>query len=126
MIDSGASFHFIFHREWFHEYEKYYGGDFFLSDERKARIIGHKNVKLKLQGGKIPSVPHIPTLAKKLISINNMDDASVKNMFKKYICKMVRGARVLMQGVHIGTIYRLLGSIVIEECNIFLVLESGA
>jgi len=36
LIDSGASFHFTPHREWFYEYEKYDGGDFFLGDDRKG------------------------------------------------------------------------------------------
>ena len=47
LIDSGASFHFTPHREWFCEYEKYDGGDVFLGDDRKARIVGHGKVKLK-------------------------------------------------------------------------------
>ena len=65
LIDSGASFHFTPHREWFCEYEKY-DGDVFLGDDRKAKIIGRGKVKLKLQGGrirKLPSVLHIPALA---------------------------------------------------------------
>eukprot|EP00253_Pinus_taeda_P008291 PITA_08291 len=45
LIDSGASFHFTSHREWFCEYEKYDGGDVFLGDDRKARIIGRGKVK---------------------------------------------------------------------------------
>ena len=53
LIDSGASFHFTPHREWFCEYEKYDGGDVFLGDDRKARIIGRGKVKLKLQGGRV-------------------------------------------------------------------------
>ena len=44
----GASFHFTPHREWFYEYEKYDGGDVFLRDDRKARIVGCGKVKLKL------------------------------------------------------------------------------
>ena len=50
LIDTGASFHFTSHREWFCEYEKYAGGDFLLRDDRKARIIRHGKSKLKLQG----------------------------------------------------------------------------
>ena len=46
-IDLGASFHFIPHREWLYEYEKHDGGDVFLGDDRKARIIGRGKVKLK-------------------------------------------------------------------------------
>ena len=63
LIDSGASFHFTPHREWFCEYEKYDGGDVFLGDDRKAKIIESGKVKLKLQGGRIrtlPGVLHIP------------------------------------------------------------------
>ena len=48
LIESGASFHFTPHREWFCEYEKYDGGDVFLGDDRKARIVKCKKFKLKL------------------------------------------------------------------------------
>ena len=53
MIDSGASFHFTSHREWFCEYEKYDGGDVFLGDDRRSRIVGRGKVKLKLQGERV-------------------------------------------------------------------------
>eukprot|EP00253_Pinus_taeda_P005842 PITA_05842 len=78
LIDSDASFHFTPHREWFCEYEKYDGGDVFLGDDRKARIIGRGKVKLKLQGGRVrtlPGVLHIPALARNLISVSKLDDA---------------------------------------------------
>ena len=102
LIDSGASFHFTPHREWFCKYEKYDGGDVFLGDDKKARIIGRGKVKLKLQGGRIrtlPGVLHIPALARNLISVRKMDDTGVKTVFVKDACKMVQGALVLMRGV---------------------------
>eukprot|EP00253_Pinus_taeda_P028152 PITA_28152 len=86
LIDSGASFHFTPHREWFCEYEKYDGGDVFLGDDRKARIVVQGKVKLKLQGGRVITllgVLHIPTLARNLISISKLDDVGVKTVFKK-------------------------------------------
>ena len=128
MIDSGASFHFTPHREWFCEYEKYDGGDVFLEDDRKARIIGRGKVKLKLQGGRIRTLPgvfHIPALARNLISVSKLDDAGVKTMFKKDTCRMVRGALTLMWGVWIGTLYKLQDSIVVDRCNSSLVHENG-
>ena len=128
-IDSGASFHFTPHREWFCEYEKYDDGDVFLGDDRKARIIGRGKVKLKLQGGRVrtlPSVLHIPALARNLISVSKLDDAGVKTVFEKDTCKMVRGALILMQGVRIGTLYKLQGSTVVDECNSSMVPENGA
>jgi len=75
-IDSGASFHFTPHREWFCEYDKYDGGDFCLGDDRKARIVGCKKFKLNLQGGRIRTlsgVLHILALVRNMISLRNMD-----------------------------------------------------
>eukprot|EP00253_Pinus_taeda_P022071 PITA_22071 len=92
LIDSGLSFHFTPHREWFCEYEKYDGGDVFLGDDRKARIIGRGKVKLKLQVGRVRTLPgvfHIPALAKNLISVSKLDDVGVKTVFEKDTCKMV-------------------------------------
>ena len=129
LIDSRASFHFTPHREWFYEYEKYDGGDVFLGDNRKARIIGCGKVKLKLQGGgarTLLGVLHIPALARNLIFVSKLDDAGVKIVFEKDTCKMVWGALVLMQGFRIGTLYKLEGSIVIDGCNSSMVPESGA
>ena len=86
LIDSGASFHCTPHREWFCEYEKYDGGDVFLGDDRKARIIGRGKVKLKLQGGRVRTLPgslHIPALARNLISVSKLDDAGVKQCSRR-------------------------------------------
>ena len=129
LIDSGVSFHFTSHREWFCEYEKYDGVDVFLEDDRKARIIGRGKVKLKFQGGRVRTlsgVLHIPTLTRNPIYVSMLNDAGVKIVFKKDTCKMVWGALVLMWGVWIGTLYKLHGSTVIDGCNSFVVLESGA
>jgi len=128
LIDSGASFHFTPHREWFCEYEKYDGGDVFLGDDRKARIIGCRKLKLKLQGRRVrtlPGVLHIPTLARNLISVSKLDDAGVKTVFEKDTCKMVRGALIFMQRVRIGTLYKLQGRTVVDGCNSSMVPEKG-
>ena len=85
-IESGAPFHMNPHREWFCEYEKYNGGDVFLRDDSTSNIIGHGRVKLKLEDGRIRTLPrvlHIPILVRKLISIKNMDDASMQTVFEK-------------------------------------------
>ena len=92
LIDSGATFHFTPHREWFYEDEKYDVGDVFLGDDRKAKIVGSGKVKFNLQGGRVrtlPGVLHIPALARNLIFVSKMDDASVKIVFEKDTCKMV-------------------------------------
>eukprot|EP00253_Pinus_taeda_P012267 PITA_12267 len=99
LIDAGASFHFTPHREWLCEDDKYDGGDVFLGDDRKARIVGRGKVKLKLQGGRVrtlPGVRNIPALAINLIYVSKLDDAGVKIVFEKDTFKMVWGALVLM------------------------------
>eukprot|EP00253_Pinus_taeda_P020178 PITA_20178 len=128
LIDLGASFHITPPREWFCEYEKYDGG-VFLGDVRKARIIGHRKVRLKFQGGRIrtlPGVLHIPPLARNMIFVSKLDDADVKTVFNKDTYKMVRGALILMQGVWIAALYKLQGSTTIDGCNSSVVPESGA
>ena len=54
-----------------------------------------------------------------------MDDVGVKIVFEKDTYKMVLGALVLMQGIRIGTLYKFLGSTVIDGCNSYVVPESG-
>jgi hypothetical protein len=53
------------HKEWFCEYERYDGGNFFLGDESTTRIIGRGKFKLRIIDGRIRtllSVLHIPGL----------------------------------------------------------------
>jgi hypothetical protein len=40
LVDLGASFYMTPHREWFCEYERYDGGNFFLGDDSRSKIIG--------------------------------------------------------------------------------------
>jgi hypothetical protein len=86
LIDSGASYHMTPHREWLSEYEKYDGGDVFLGDESKTKIMGHGRVKLLLKDQRIrtlPGVLHIPKLARSLISVSNLDDTGVDTVLGK-------------------------------------------
>jgi hypothetical protein len=73
-------------REWLHEYEMYGGGNVFLNDDSTTRIIGRGKFKLIIIYGRIrtlPSVLHIPRLAKNLISVSKMDDAGVIFFLKR-------------------------------------------
>jgi len=46
-----------------------------------------------------------------------MSDVGENTIFERYACKMVRGVIVLMRGVHIGTMYDLLGNVDLTKCN---------
>jgi hypothetical protein len=48
LIDSGISYNMKPHREWFYEYEQYEGGDMFLGDDSKNKILGRVRVQLIL------------------------------------------------------------------------------
>eukprot|EP00253_Pinus_taeda_P002960 PITA_02960 len=97
LIDSGASFHFTPHREWFCEYEKYDGGDVFFGDDKKARTIGRGKIRLKLQGGRVRTllgVLDIPALARNLISQNGVAERMNKTLMER--------ARSMLSGAGLG------------------------
>ena len=100
----------------------------YLGDYSPTSIIGYGRVKLKLKDGRIitfPRVLHSPNLARNLISVRKMDVAGVKTMCGYGGCKMVRGSMVLIRGVWYGTLYKLLGGTIIDECNSSVVPEEG-
>jgi hypothetical protein len=68
-------------------------------------------------------VSHIPYMAKNLISVGKMADASVHVVFENHRVKMVQGEMVLMRGVQCGTLYKILGSTITNGCNGTIVLE---
>jgi hypothetical protein len=55
----------------------------------------------------LPSVLHIPSLARNLIYVRKMDNAGVKTMFEKETCMMVQGVLVLLNGVRFENMYKL-------------------
>jgi hypothetical protein len=128
LVKSSASFHMDPHRECFFEYERYDGGNVFLGDDSKTRIIGRGKVKLKLIDGRIKTlsgVLHIPGLSINFLFVNKMNDVGVKTIFVKKTCRMVRGAIVLLKGVRFGTLYKLQGSTISDGCNSSIVPDIG-
>ena len=128
LVDLGASFHMTPHREWFCEYERYNGGNVSLGDDLTTRIIGRGKFKLRLIDERIRTLPivmHILGLARNLIYVRKMDDAGEKTIFEKETFMMVRGAMVLLKGVHIGTLYKLQGSTISDGGNSSIVPDIG-
>jgi hypothetical protein len=73
----------------------------------------------------LPSVFHIPSLARNVISIRKMDYVGVKTIFEKETCVMVRGAMVLLKGLRFGTLYKLQGRTINDGCNSSIVIDIG-
>jgi hypothetical protein len=129
LVDSGASFHLIPHKEWFCEYERYDGGDVFLGDDSINKLTRRGNIKLKIMDGrirKLPSVLHIPRLAINLIYVRKMDDVRVKIMFEKETYRMLREEMVLMKAVWFRTMHKLQRNTISDGCNSSIVHEIGA
>ena len=73
---------------------------------------------MKFSNGRIrrfDGVLHIPRLAKNLLSITNLIDASVHVQFFEVGVKMLRGAMVIERGSKLGTLYQLDACII--KCN---------
>jgi len=124
LIDSGVPYHITPHMEWFYEYEKYDGGDVFLGDDLTTKIMGCRRVNLLLKYGRIRTLPrvlHDPKIARSLIYLRKLDDASVDNILGKDTYKMLQGYMVLMRGVLYGTLYKLLELNYTNGCNSYVV-----
>jgi len=74
------------HREWFCEYEIFYGEDVLLRDDLPTRIVGRGKIRVILQDGRnktLPRVLHIPSLAGNLTYVSKMGDEGVQIAFMK-------------------------------------------
>jgi hypothetical protein len=86
--------------QWFYEYERYDGGDMSLQDDSSTKISRQGRVRLILQDGRkrtLLGVLHIMGLERNLIYVSNMSDVGVHTLFQKDLCKMIKGAMVLMK-----------------------------
>lgn len=63
-----------------------------MGDDLIAKIIGHGKVKLLLNGGRVRTlhgVMHIPYLARNIICVSKMGDASVHTVLGKETYKII-------------------------------------
>ena len=72
----------------------------------------------------LPSVLHIPGLARNIIFVSKMGNVGVQTIFEKDRFKMVQREMVLMRGIQCGTLYKILGRIVIDGHNNSIVPKS--
>jgi hypothetical protein len=87
LINSGDSFHITPHMEYFCEYENYNGGHVFLGNESTTKIIRCGRVNLLLRT--LLGVLYNLNLSINLISISDLSDSYMHNVFEKETWKMV-------------------------------------
>jgi hypothetical protein len=91
LVDSNTSFYMTPQRDWFCEYESYYGGDVFLGDDSTTKIIGRGKLKLNFMDGRIrtlPSVLHI-RIGQKFYFYKKNGRCRGQKVFEKETCRMV-------------------------------------
>ena len=56
LLDSGATFHMTFKREWFHYYKPISGRSVYRCNDNALKIIGIGTIKLKIYDGTIRTI----------------------------------------------------------------------
>ena len=100
----------------------------YLGDDSPSNIIRCGRVKVKLKDVSISTLLgllHIPNVARILISVKKIYVEGAKTVCGDGHCKMVQGLTVLMRGFWYGTLYKLLGRTIIDECSNSVVIEEG-
>jgi hypothetical protein len=108
VLESGASFHTIAHREII---QNYVAGDFgkvYLVDDEALDVVGMGDVCITLPNGSVwllQKVRHVLELKRNLISIGKLDIEGHAILFVGGTWKITKGAMVVAQGNKTGTLY---------------------
>ncbi|XXG79495.1 hypothetical protein AAC387_Pa09g0546 [Persea americana] len=101
VIDSGASFHAIAHKEYLKNYVQGDFGKVYLGDDEPCDIIGKGDVQIKLPNGsiwKLNDVRHVPSLKRNLISVGQLAISGHVTVFADDFWKVTKGSMVVARG----------------------------
>ena len=108
VLDSGALFHTIPHREIIQNYVTGDFGNVYLANGSALDVVGMGDVQILLPNESVwllEKVRHIPDLRRNLISVGQLDDERHAILFVGGTWKVTKGVRVLARGKKIGTLY---------------------
>ena len=91
-----------------------------LEDDSSCKIIGCERVKIKFHDGRLRTLlgmEHIPPLPRNLISISKMLDTNLNFSLNNTWCKLAHRSMLLTWQVQDVTMYRILGSTMMPQCN---------
>lgn len=109
VVDTGASFHAISHRDFFTTYES---GDFGLvkmGNSGVSKMVGKGDVCIVTNVGHslvLKDVRHIPDLRLNLISAGKLDDEGYESLFGRGVWKLTKGSLVVARGTLFCTLYK--------------------
>jgi len=105
VIDSGASFHIIFRRDFFTSYTPDDFGSVKMAHEGVARCVSVRQVCLEMSNGSRLILKHVFDVRLNLLSVNKFSNENYNNSFSGDSWKLTMGSMVVGRGTKHSTIY---------------------
>ena len=112
-IDSGATSHMTFDRELFTEFKSVNAYDVGMGNASSVKAVGkgtvslNINVKSKVKECQLKNVAYVPDLKYNLLSVSHMENLGMKIEFSNGFCNIMRGNKVIAQGIRKDGLYLL-------------------
>ncbi|KAI4300009.1 hypothetical protein L6164_033429 [Bauhinia variegata] len=111
VMDSGASYHMTFNKNWFHSFKEW-KGSVRLGDDKVLPVKGSGLLHIKMHDGIVKTFDawYVPDLRKNLISLGTLDNQGHKFAGGDGQIKVLKGAFLVIKGKCQHGIYTLLGN----------------
>ena len=122
IMDSGASMHLTYRRDWIDAFEEISPVKIYLGDNSVQEATGKGTIHLELvdgaHTGHLIDVLYVPGLTKNLFSISKATEQGLKAVFSKALCLLMADKGVVKaQGLRTGNLYHLKCKIVHAKNN---------
>ncbi|VFQ78891.1 unnamed protein product [Cuscuta campestris] len=121
VIDSGASYHIISHREYFSSYTSGDFGHVRMGNDGSSKIIGMGDVCLETSTGcrlVLRDVRHVPDIRLSLISAGLLDDEGYANKFCDGRWKLSKGSLIMARGKKQNSLYVMQARVCSGDANV--------
>ncbi|KAH9650014.1 hypothetical protein KPL70_026198 [Citrus sinensis] len=121
ILDSGCTFHMSHCQNFFSEYHKIDGGKVMMGNNAVCKVIGIRNVCLKLHNGtirEVKQVRHVPDLKRNLISLGMLDQVCYSARLEHGKIEIHNGATLVIKGSRKNGVYVLDGEVVTGESSV--------
>ncbi|CAO2832458.1 unnamed protein product [Amaranthus hypochondriacus] len=108
------------HQDWLDTYESCFGESVTVDNGASCEVVGISSMRLRLVDGKrltLTRVRHVPTLGKKLISLEILDDLGLVENYVMGELSVFKDSKLVLRGIKERSLYdfqsvTLLGSVV--------------
>ncbi|KAI4339466.1 hypothetical protein MLD38_024409 [Melastoma candidum] len=111
IMDSGASYHMTFNKDWFNSFKKW-NSSVRLGDDKAIPVLGTGSVQIKMYDETVRIIEawYVPDLRKNLIALATLDNHGYKFTGGDGQLKVSKGAITVMKGKRQHGIYVLIGN----------------